>query len=290
MRRRIRGIVKVEDVPGIAPPDPDAVKVPRIAGLKGFETPTLEGIERRRGELLALTLVILIAFAVAAGWLLASAAWVMRRLLTAPSSRAAEFEEGVRRSLRGWARRGVLNDAATLSSLVLWLSAASLAVSWWYFWPLMRACIEPISRAPAEQLALLAPAFLPVQDLYRMMFTGLIVVVALSWYVVLKLAGRQGRRLSRGVVTGGAAVFVLTLATLDFPYRLLRHAVFEAARWNGQACYITGERAADVQLFCPNLQPPRNRVVRKEAGGLERLGFKETIFARFAPAEGNAIP
>lgn len=35
-------------------------RVRRVAGLRRFETPTLEGVERRRGELLALSLVVLI--------------------------------------------------------------------------------------------------------------------------------------------------------------------------------------------------------------------------------------
>ena len=225
----------------------------------------------------------LIMIAVPSGWLLASPVALLRNFFTTRSLRAANLDRAVRMRVRTAAHRLGLDDAETLSSVVLWLSGASLAVAWWYFGSLMRSCIEPISGAPAGQLALLGPARLPVRDLYRTMFTGLVVVGFLSWYLVLHLASRQGKRVSRGMLTGGAAILALTIATLDFPYRVLRHAQFEAARWNDQMCYIIGERASDFLLFCPELQPPRNRVVLKNAGSVERLGWRENIFARFEP-------
>lgn len=56
------------DVPGVRSPGGDRTvdvqRTARIAGLKGFETPTLEQIERRRFELLGITFFILIALAV----------------------------------------------------------------------------------------------------------------------------------------------------------------------------------------------------------------------------------
>src|SRR5438309_5239562 len=65
-KRRTLRLVRAEEVPGVRVPDEHDAKgrQPRISGLKGFETPTLEGIERRRWELLGLTLVVLVVFAV----------------------------------------------------------------------------------------------------------------------------------------------------------------------------------------------------------------------------------
>jgi signal transduction histidine kinase len=54
------------DVPGVRAGEPsvDVQRTARIAGLKGFETPTLEQIERRRFELLGITFFLLIVFSI----------------------------------------------------------------------------------------------------------------------------------------------------------------------------------------------------------------------------------
>jgi hypothetical protein len=45
-----------------------------------------------------------------------------------------------------------------------------------------------------------------------------------------------------------------------------------------------GERGDDVLLFCPRLNPPRNRIVSNGAKELERLGVKESLFTQFSPS------
>jgi hypothetical protein len=99
------------------------------------------------------------------------------------------------------------------------------------------------------------------------------------WYPVLMGAARRGEPLNRGILAGGVAVMVLSALLLDFPYRLLVHSEFEPARWRGENCYIIGERGADLLLFCPELPPPRNRVVSRSSTELERTGGKQNIFA-----------
>ena len=59
---------------------------------------------------------------------------------------------------------------------------------------------------------------------------------------------------------------------------------FRAAEWQGNDCYITGENSGDILLFCPDLAPPRNRVVQKPTDTVRRLDRIESIFSRFAPA------
>jgi hypothetical protein len=85
-----------------------------------------------------------------------------------------------------------------------------------------------------------------------------------------------------GALAGGAAVVVLSFASLDVPYRLFLHNEFEAARWNGASCYILGERTDDLLLFCPDLPVPRNRVVQKRTSTIEREGRRESLFTAFS--------
>ena len=83
------------------------------------------------------------------------------------------------------------------------------------------------------------------------------------------------------MLLGGVAVLFLSLMSLSLPYRLLLHPEFVRARWGGNECYIIGERSDDLLLFCPTLDAPRNRVIRKDAERLERFG-SENIFTKFA--------
>jgi len=104
---------------------------------------------------------------------------------------------------------------------------------------------------------------------------------------VLKVATRKRQTISPAMRAGGIAVVALSVASLDFPYRLLRHNdKFDVVNWNGTICYIIGERAEDALLFCPDLGPPRNRVVQKRSENLQRLGRSESLFTKFSSLAG----
>jgi hypothetical protein len=81
-------------------------------------------------------------------------------------------------------------------------------------------------------------------------------------------------------LVGGAAVFLLVLMFLDFPYRLIAWDPRKAqeVKWHGAECYILGERQIDVLLFCPQLPPPRNNIVRKNDPTLEETPYVKDMF------------
>jgi hypothetical protein len=89
------------------------------------------------------------------------------------------------------------------------------------------------------------------------------------------------------MLAGAVAVITLAFASLDYPYRLFNQwgTQFDAARWQGQDCYVLGERSDDVLLFCPAL-PSRNRIVKKGDETLERTGVRESIFSQFGHTPG----
>ena len=139
---------------------------------------------------------------------------------------------------------------------------------------------------PAAKLAFLAPRFWledggPDYIWYR---TALAFVIALStvfWYPVIRVARHSGEALNRGIAIGGAAVLLLSLLLLDFPYRLAASAdarKFQEVKWRGASCFIIGERQIDLLLFCPAEPPPRNKVVRKSDPGLEETHSFTDIF------------
>jgi len=221
--------------------------------------------------------VVLFTFALLAVGLLG----VCRRLLVTSSSLASRCESASIES----ARRLHLDEAAAQASVALLLSTSVLIGAWWYFSPLLDGLLNlypNVSMAASENLAFLSPEFEPYHQAYRASFIWVTIACVFSWYPVLKRALRTGEPLNRGVVAAGLAVTLLSLLLLDFPYRLLVHSEFEAARWRGANCYLIGERGDDFLLFCPEGQSPRNRTVSKNSADLERAGGKQNIFSSLA--------
>ena len=209
---------------------------------------------------------------------------VLRRLVLGLSVTAVRLDTIIRARLGEGARRLHLDDVSMQASWILVISAAALVASWWYFSALMNAMTIYISTAPVEGLALLSPAFKNDHLQYRNVLSWFTVLTVAAWYLVGAIAARKGERLNLGVRAGGVAIVALSLVSLDLPYRLFHYSEFEATTWNGVHCYIIGERADDLLLFCPALQPPRNKVVRKNAENLHRLERPpENIFTAFSP-------
>jgi hypothetical protein len=213
---------------------------------------------------------------------------VLARLLARRVRWLATVQATIERRASAWAWRHAIYDANTAAALVLAASCASLAAAVWYFFPLLLACFDPIATAPRERLALLSPEMEGYKDRFRGALTLVILIAALGWWVVRTLATRQGMPVPRALAAGGAATIVIAALVLSVPYRLTRHASFEAVTWNGEACYLLASRSSDLLVFCPGLTPPRTRAA--DAGAVARLGTFENIFTRFAHGSATSGP
>ena len=212
----------------------------------------------------------------------------IRRLVLASSATARGFAKTVGDHFSNTAHRLRLDDASFVASCALTVSSLAIIAAWWYFMPLLTALLTRVSNGPAENLALLSPVFVPYHNQYRVIFSAVVLLSILVWYPVMKLI-RKGQSLHWGLWAGGAVVTCVALFFLHFPYRLLYfNRVFEAVSWNGAYCYLIGEREDDSLLFCPEMQPPRNRIVRKDDETLMRSGITESIFTRFKTTWPNA--
>ena len=188
-------------------------------------------------------------------------------------------------------RRLGLDDVEALSAGALVVSVAVLAGGWWYLGAelaLLLGLIDPnVATAPAESLAFLSPSFESRHTTYRFTFEWVCIILVAVWWVPFRVAARRAQRLNPAVLAAAAAIFLLAMLLLHFPYRLLYHAELEAVEWDGRRCYVLGERNVEELLFCPDVEPPRNRAVRKDAIGLTHLGTRMNPFghASFSPAE-----
>jgi serine/threonine-protein kinase len=186
--------------------------------------------------------------------------------------------------------RHLLDDVGTLSEYALLASALVLIGTWWYMRPfidkLMAASSPNISGAPSESIYFLSPidACRNQHDGYRLAFTDVTIFCSALWYLVIRLAMLKGVYLNRSILAGGAAVLILSLLLLEFPYRLLQWSGrdFKEVTWRGASCFILGEQQMDYLLFCPELSTPRNTVVRKDDPDISRILAKKDIFTNVA--------
>lgn len=196
------------------------------------------------------------------------------------------FWAGGRRALAAIpasARRLGFDDAETVAAAALVCSLALLGMTVWFLFTdldLLLSLIEPdIATVPVEPLAYLAPSNFSRHENYRLGFVWLAIILTALWWLLLNEAGRSGQQVSVPMRVSAGAILLLTFFLMDFPYRLLYQADFDAVDWRGQRCYALGERDADYLLFCPGLEPPRNRIVRKDAGDVHHTGIRLNPFA-----------
>lgn len=225
-------------------------------------------------------------FLIALVLLLGSSAITMtRRLMIATSSQARALDARLRGRLSLLAHRLRLDEAPVLAAFALLIAAAVLVVAWVYFMPLILAVLARVSTGSVDDLTLLSRRFVTYHNYYRGVFSAVVIISVAVWYPVYRLI-RGGQSVRWEIIAGGALVTIVAMGLLHFPYRLLYfNRTFEAVSWNGARCYVTGVRADDRLLFCPDAAPPRNRIVKATDNALVSLNVRESIFTRFEGRE-----
>jgi len=181
---------------------------------------------------------------------------VLRRLAVSLFPAAAAFETRTLERIKARAKSLGVDDAQVLASLLLLLSMASLVGAWWYFTPIYDTLSAHISTEPAGRLAVLSPDFFDYRSLYRKTFIGVSNFTVLAWYVVNRVWTPKRSPLDWAVTLGAGAIVLLSLTSLELPYRTFLHNDFETAQWHGQSCYALGERGDEMLISCPALPPP----------------------------------
>ena len=209
--------------------------------------------------------------------------WLIRQILVKVSTPAARLDRALITRCKAAAASVGLNDTSTLASWLVGISASVLLGAVWFFQPMFDAITSNVSTGPLELFTVFSPARADYQLRYRSVFEWLVIGTGAAWYAVHRLAARRQQHLNAGLIVAGAATMFLALVALDLPYRLIFHSEFRVAEWKGHRCYITGEDADNVQLFCPALEIPRSRVLLKQSGEVRQLDTVESIFSHGSP-------
>jgi hypothetical protein len=212
-------------------------------------------------------------FVLVLAWLAFAVVLSIWRVAAGLSPRIRAIDERIRQRLSRLAA-----DPTMLASGVLLVSAVLLVAAWAWFRDLLTALTEFVRFAPSETIAILGPEFSPYHDLYNLTFSVMFVVTLGAWLAVRRAAQAQRATLARGTVAGVIVVAGLQLASLGIAYRLLIHNELSAMALGGEVCYVTGERADRLLLFCPSRETDRNQVVRRGDPGLTDLHRTESLF------------
>jgi len=174
------------------------------------------------------------------------------------------------------------DNPAVVGQAVAAVGLLGLAAVVWRFRAFLRAIETSLSTDPslnlAALLAPLRPHHLEEAGLYRVALEFLLLFFTVSIIRMAQLRARQTIRQGAGTLVTVVMLFVLTLLAAELPYRLVWHNDFERITVAGDRCYAIGEADDQLLAFCPEVMPPRNRVVGRDAPAVQRSGVFESMF------------
>ena len=137
--------------------------------------------------------------------------------------------------------------------------------------------------APAElrmphALAKLSPFNIEEHILYGRVLDVLILAIGAAWYWILRMRRRIDANRGLPSVVLGLTILAGLILLLVFPYRIIWHNAFERVTFGNDRCYQIGERSGQLLLYCPEVSPPRNRVVSSTDPAVKRERLVESIF------------
>ncbi|MGE0592812.1 MAG: serine/threonine-protein kinase [Vicinamibacterales bacterium] len=201
----------------------------------------------------------------------------------------AAGEALTRRVPRTWRTRRLASSLLGLEPvLVLDLLAAAgvLAVGGLVglSWDRLSALTASISTSPLEQVQAIPKAYETEFFLQARSLELFVLLYGFAAYGVFSRVGTGATKVPWR--TGVAVVAVPVLAFLllrGIPYRVLYQNQAERVDHAMERCYRIGEREDAVLLYCPDVQPPRNRIVSKGDRDLRPRGVIESIFTPAGP-------
>src|SRR5262245_40668738 len=167
-------------------------------------------------------------------------------------------------------------DPIRVAQLVAMGGGIAIGVICWRFRDMLEAWSNFADTMPASDLVALGDV--GRQLAFRFEASLLVVVLGFLLVHVLRMRSRQNTTRGRSTVVACCAVLAAAVLLNDAPYRLIYDTTGQPATLSGHRCYVIGESVSRVLLFCPDLPPPRNRIVAQNDPALLRLGIRESIF------------
>ena len=146
------------------------------------------------------------------------------------------------------------------------------------FWPHATAAWTYINDADVETLAPLRPLEVTRFVYVRLLDLALFVYGFVA-YVVYAYARRARVLVPSTTIASVIAVPAVALLLMrELPYRIMYQNAFDRVDLDDARCYAIGRRADEILLHCPDMAPPRNRVVGAHDPRLRPRGIIESVF------------
>jgi len=210
-----------------------------------------------------------------AGWMAVSGS---ARLLVRISSTARMVSERLRQKLRDIRSDGGLDDGELLLQVVIGTGVVALAAIMFIFGDCFAPVTLYITSASVDALAALRPENEGRFDQYGRTLDMFVLVYGLVIIKAFKAAYAGGHVVGRATRVMAWILPALALMFWAMPYRLVYHNAFTRVDLAGTRCYEIGKSGAALLLHCPDIQPPRNRIVQERDPDLMPRGVIESVF------------
>jgi predicted Ser/Thr protein kinase len=173
-----------------------------------------------------------------------------------------------------------LDDPVVASQTTAVAGALALAAVAWRFRHVIEAWASLVSESPPDTFEVLRAGSNLDAHLYRFALAFVILALSLTVAHIRRLRAARGEA-GRGAGSMAVAIGTLVVAVLmsEVPYRIMWKNKFERISLDRERCYVIGQGPGELLVYCPDRDPPRNRIVASDAPGLERTGVIESIFS-----------
>jgi hypothetical protein len=170
--------------------------------------------------------------------------------------------------------------AAALAQLSVVIGIASVVLLFWVFGDVVLAFVRTISYFALDGFAVFRnEAGARGQRVgYRLSVAVLLAIVALVWRSVRSVRRANGGTVPVWVRAAGVALVALLAMLSQAPYKAMFHNQVPVIVLDGTRCYLLGERAGSMRVFCPSGAVPRVRTIDSSRATIERCGATENIF------------
>jgi len=172
-----------------------------------------------------------------------------------------------------------LTSSSVLVPVIAIGGTLTLAFVFWDYGALIQSWFSYIDSSPHERFSPLNPE-MRLAPRFRFSVAVLTVAMAALLVSLLRLRAREGVTDGRPGVYAVAALVAIYVLLNSAPYRVFYNTTVERIERAGQRCYMIGEDQNRLLLNCPDLDPPRNRIVSKSDASLHFVGVKESIFSQ----------
>ena len=142
---------------------------------------------------------------------------------------------------------------------------------------LLRAYLQSVSLAPADQLLPLSPQVWRGVN-YRLPIDLLLIALGMGLWRLVRLRKRTPNAGGVAAIGMVGAVVAIVLLIHILPYRILFRNTFEQVSVAGIRCYLINELDREVFVFCPESAPQRSHVLNLDRTPIDRSGRFESMF------------